>query len=78
MIAYRDFRPEALGWLGHAREVPGRFERALAEANEWLALESIDVLSVETVGYRVSSFESPSIRIWYRSASLKPKSTPEV
>jgi hypothetical protein len=78
MIAYRDFRPEAPGLFPRGWQFREGFDAALAEANDWIERESVDVLSVETLGCHEAAFEVRSIRVWYRTSSPKPRPTPEV
>jgi len=49
MIRYRDFVPKSVktSWFGD--ELYGTFDAAVEAANAWMAAESVDVVSMETV-----------------------------
>lgn len=66
MIAYRDFRtPAAL-----TRGILSGYEKeAVERANDWIALERVDVISAETLP------ERRGIRVWYRAEPRASGST---
>lgn len=72
MIDFRDFRPKRAGLFPKARRIEENFRIALADANDWIFRESIDVINLETTGLGDGAFEAYSIRVWYRTAVVKP------
>lgn len=63
MLAFRDFAPRKetpAGWFTVGTWEP--FEAALAEANDWIAREGIDIINVETllVPHQQASSEDPA------------------
>jgi hypothetical protein len=77
MIGFRDFKPERPGLFASAERHLDVQAQALAEANEWIDRDSIEVINVESFAEEFG-LEPVCIRVWYRTASSKPQSYPEV
>jgi hypothetical protein len=81
MIAFRDFRPiRPAGLFPAITQLAETQAKALADANEWIERESIEVINVESLADELEGapVERYLIRVWYRTAVLKPQPYPEV
>jgi hypothetical protein len=69
MIAFRDFRPGAMGFILDFRLIEKNLQATLDEANAWISSESIEVINVETVSpFFYTSLFGRHIRVWYRTS----------
>ncbi len=81
MIAFRDFKAvRPAGFFPSLDRLAEAQQRALAEANEWIVRESIDLIGVESLADQEEGapVERRCIRIWYRTAICKSNPHPEV
>jgi hypothetical protein len=66
MIAYKDFVPKHPGLFSKHEVNAAAFDAAVEAANQWIDRESIEVLNIETVGWRDVVPLLQWIRVWYR------------
>jgi hypothetical protein len=71
LIAFKDFKPIRPGVFPGVERLAEAQQKALAEANEWIESESIEVIGVESLTDQEgdAAVERRCIRVWYRTTS---------
>jgi hypothetical protein len=79
LIAFKDFKPIRPGLFRGVPRLAEAQQEALAEANEWIESESIEVIGVESLTDQEgdAAVERRCIRVWYRTSNIKPEPSPE-